>query len=72
MEEHSGCQAWLKRIQMTISISIHNADATTGTVLFIIGRFLQKKRILSRLVRNVLYFNSLEMSPGDLTPVMPG
>ena len=26
---------------------------------------------LSRLFRNVLYFNSLEMSSGDLTPVMP-
>ena len=27
---------------------------------------------VSRLVRNVLLFNSLEMSPGDLIQVMPG
>ena len=27
---------------------------------------------LSRLVRNVPYFNSLEMSSDDLIPVMPG
>jgi len=29
-------------------------------------------KILSKLFRNVLYFNSLEMSSGDLTQVMPG
>ena len=27
---------------------------------------------LSRLFRNVLHFNSLEMSPGNLTPIMSG